>query len=81
MSTSIHLLTDVNCRRSSTPGSASYGDHMTPEEVIEFFAPRQSSTDAVMNWLASSGISADRCAPSVNKQVFVYFWIIIGPRH
>ncbi|KAK0123704.1 hypothetical protein ONS95_008714 [Cadophora gregata] len=52
----------------STPGSANYGNHMTPEEVIEFFAPRQSSTDAVMDWLVSSGISADRCAPSVNKQ-------------
>ncbi|KAH9217424.1 putative Tripeptidyl-peptidase sed1 [Leptodontidium sp. 2 PMI_412] len=52
----------------STPGSASYGNHMTPEEVIEFFAPRQSSTDAVIDWLTTSGISADRCAPSANKQ-------------
>ncbi|CZT09147.1 related to Tripeptidyl-peptidase sed1 [Rhynchosporium agropyri] len=52
----------------STPGSASYGNHMTPEEVIDFFAPPQSVTDAVLDWLHSSGIGADRCAPSVNKQ-------------
>lgn len=46
---------------------------MTAEEVIDFFAPRQSSIDAVMKWLASSGISAERCAPSVNKQVLAIF--------
>ncbi|KAL5323139.1 hypothetical protein ACEPPN_007667 [Leptodophora sp. 'Broadleaf-Isolate-01'] len=27
----------------STPGSESYGKHMTPEEVVEFFAPSQST--------------------------------------
>jgi subtilase family serine protease len=56
---------------SSTPGSANYGKHMSPEEVVEFFAPPQSTADAVMEWLASSGISADRFAISANKQVLL----------
>ena len=42
---------------------------MTPEEVIDFFAPQQSSVDAITEWLVSSGISADRFALSANKQV------------
>lgn len=42
---------------------------MTAEEIVEFFAPHQSTTDAVTEWLVSSGISADRFALSVNKQV------------
>jgi hypothetical protein len=53
----------------STPGSANYGKHMTPEEVIDFFAPHSSSTDLVMEWVVESGISADRIAISANKQV------------
>lgn len=42
---------------------------MTAEEVINFFAPPQSSVDAVTTWLTESGISADRIGQSVNKQV------------
>ncbi len=42
---------------------------MTAEEVIDFFAPQASTTDAVTEWLVASGISADRFAISVNKQV------------
>jgi tripeptidyl-peptidase-1 len=57
----------------STPGSGSYGKHMTPEEVIDFFAPHENSADAVLKWLSQSGISADRVAVSVNKQV--RFWV------
>ncbi|TVY25147.1 Tripeptidyl-peptidase sed1 [Lachnellula hyalina] len=52
----------------STPGSSNYGNHMTAEEVVDFFAPQQSTTDAVTEWLVSSGISPDRFALSVNKQ-------------
>ncbi|KAF4633910.1 hypothetical protein G7Y89_g4204 [Cudoniella acicularis] len=52
----------------STPGSETYGKHMTVEEIIDFFAPDQSSTDAVLGWLVSSGISADRLSVSSNKQ-------------
>lgn len=52
----------------STPGSANYGKHMTAEEVIDFFAPHQSSKDAVVDWLIDSGIAADRIGQSANKQ-------------
>ncbi|KAI0018743.1 subtilisin-like protein [Xylariomycetidae sp. FL0641] len=52
----------------SNPESANYGKHMTSEEVIDFFAPQQSSIDAVTDWLTSSGISKDRIGLSVNKQ-------------
>ncbi|PNP37057.1 hypothetical protein TGAMA5MH_11028 [Trichoderma gamsii] len=37
---------------------------MTPEEVIDFFAPPRSSVDAVIAWLTESGISADRIGQS-----------------
>ncbi|PBP18115.1 alkaline serine protease [Diplocarpon rosae] len=52
----------------STPGHESYGKHMTPVEIIEFFAPHHSSTDAVSAWLESSGISSHRFAASSNRQ-------------
>ncbi|TVY82742.1 Tripeptidyl-peptidase sed1 [Lachnellula suecica] len=52
----------------STEGSSNYGKHMTPEEVIDFFAPEPSTIDAVTEWLNEAGISADRVAVSSNKQ-------------
>lgn len=42
---------------------------MSSAEVIDFFAPQQSSADAVIDWVVASGISRDRVAQSVNKQV------------
>lgn len=42
---------------------------MTPEEIIDFFAPQQSTTDSVVEWLVESGITTDRFAVSANKQV------------
>ena len=59
----------ANSNPSSTPGSENYGKHMTAEEIIDFFAPKSDTTDAVLEWLVSSGISADRCGISANKQV------------
>ncbi|UKZ74649.1 hypothetical protein TrVFT333_002319 [Trichoderma virens FT-333] len=52
----------------SNPKSANYGKHMTAEEVIDFFAPAQSSVDAVIDWLVSSGIDRKRISQSANKQ-------------
>lgn len=54
---------------SSNPGTENYGKHMTSEEIIEFFAPAQSTVDAVLEWLIESGLNADRLEVSVNKQV------------
>ena len=59
----------ANFHASSTPGSSNYGKHMTTEEVVDFFAPHQSTVDAVTEWLIESGICADRFAISANKQV------------
>lgn len=42
---------------------------MTSEEVIDFFAPAQSSVDAVLDWLTSAGIERRRISQSANKQV------------
>lgn len=58
---------------------------MTAEEVVDFFAPRESTVDAVTAWLAESGISSDRFAVSVNKQVlshtsvltFMPYWYLL----
>jgi tripeptidyl-peptidase-1 len=44
---------------------------MTPEEVIEFFSPAQTTVDVVKEWLVSSGIPAERIGHSVNKQVSI----------
>lgn len=52
--------------------SEHYGKHMTPEEVIEFFAPPQSIVDNVTDWISSSGISKERIGHSTNKQVSIY---------
>jgi hypothetical protein len=41
---------------------------MTSEEIIDFFAPAQSSVDAVIDWLVSSGIERQRISQSANKQ-------------
>lgn len=42
---------------------------MTAEEVIDFFAPEESSVNIVIDWLVSSGISRNRIGQSFNKQV------------
>ncbi|KAH8883712.1 subtilisin-like protein [Thozetella sp. PMI_491] len=52
----------------STPGSANFGKYMSSTEVIEFFAPAQSTVNAVLDWLVDSGISRTRITQSTNKQ-------------
>jgi tripeptidyl-peptidase-1 len=42
---------------------------MTAHEIIDFFAPEQSTTDAVTQWLVESGLSNDRFSISANKLV------------
>ena len=53
---------------SSKHDSPKYGQHYTPEEVIDIFAPSQASVDAVRGWLEGAGIEAHRISQSVNKQ-------------
>ncbi|KAH8879787.1 subtilisin-like protein [Thozetella sp. PMI_491] len=52
----------------SNPRSPNYGKHMSAQEVIDFFAPSQSSVDAVKEWLVSAGIEGHRIGHSANKQ-------------
>lgn len=60
-----HLLMD-----RSNPKSANFGKRMTPEEVVDFFAPPRESVEAVRDWLVAGGIDVGRITQSVNKQVW-----------
>jgi tripeptidyl-peptidase-1 len=44
----------------SDPTSASYGQHWTPKQVVDTFAPDEDTINAVKSWLVDSGISEDR---------------------
>lgn len=49
------------------PGSATYGRHWTPHEVVDMFKPSRESVAAVMQWLQSEGIDSNRVRLSVSK--------------
>ncbi|TDL19226.1 subtilisin-like protein [Rickenella mellea] len=51
----------------SHPESPSYGKHWSPEKVVEHFAPSDGTVEAVKNWLADVGFSADRMRLSPSK--------------
>lgn len=53
----------------SDPNSPNYGNHLSPEEVLQFFEPSEDRVKAVTEWLVSEGISASRISRSRNKQV------------
>lgn len=57
---------------SSHPASPNYGKHWTSKEVADAFAPTEETTEAVRNWLISSGISRSRIAHSDNKGWFAF---------
>ncbi|KAI0809624.1 peptidase S8/S53 domain-containing protein [Xylaria sp. FL0064] len=52
----------------SNLGSPNYGRHMTADEVVDFFAPAQSTVNAIVEWLTTAGIAAERIGHSANKQ-------------
>lgn len=58
----------MKCCRSN-PTSPNYGKHLTASEVIQLFAPRNESVEAVRDWLVSAGIPAGMISQSRNKQV------------
>jgi tripeptidyl-peptidase-1 len=53
---------------SSAHDSPRYGKHYTAEEVADLFAPSKSTTDAIYDWLVSSGIPRESVSQSTNKQ-------------
>ncbi|KAL1902805.1 hypothetical protein Sste5346_000716 [Sporothrix stenoceras] len=51
------------------PVSPLYGQHLTPEEVADLFAPADKAVEAVKRWVVESGgIAADRVSLSTNRQ-------------
>ncbi|KZO98258.1 subtilisin-like protein [Calocera viscosa TUFC12733] len=51
----------------SDPASPEYGQHWTPAQIADFFAPAQDSVDAVVAWLAGEGVDAARITLSASK--------------
>jgi subtilase family serine protease len=52
----------------STPGSASYGDYLTPAQFRQQFSPSQADVNQVKNWLSGQGFTVDY-TPSNNLYV------------
>ncbi|KAJ8120386.1 hypothetical protein ONZ43_g2894 [Nemania bipapillata] len=55
----------------SNPESENYGKHLSAEEVVDFFAPLESSVETVKNWLMEAGIASHTISQSANKQLIV----------
>lgn len=51
----------------SSPDSPNYGQHWSPEKIIDMFSPKQESVDLVMEWLESEGIHPSRTKLSTAK--------------
>lgn len=51
-----HALFEQTLYNISTPGHASYGQHLEREELKALLKPREESTYAVLSWLAASGV-------------------------
>jgi tripeptidyl-peptidase I len=62
----MHMLEDL-LMDVADPDSSSYGRHWTPEEVVEFFAPSQSTVSAIRKWLAGAGFAEHQLRLSPNK--------------
>lgn len=54
----------------SDPSSSSFGQHWTPEKVIEMFAPASEAGDRVHAWLVSAGFEESRLRRSANRAWF-----------
>ena len=62
----IHMLEDL-LMEVAHPDSPSYGRHWTPNEVVKFFAPSQSTVHAIRRWLIAEGFAEDQLRLSPNK--------------
>lgn len=51
----------------SDPDSPSYGQHWTPEKVVETFAPAPEAVDRVYTWLVEAGFGKKRVRRSANR--------------
>jgi tripeptidyl-peptidase-1 len=64
---------ELNVTCSSDPASAKFGQHWTPEEVIDAFRPSQETEDEVRKWLVDNGIDSKRLTVSENKSWFAFY--------
>lgn len=48
---------DAFTKAVSTPGSASYGKYLTPQQFHQQYSPAQSDVSAVQNWLRNAGFT------------------------
>ena len=62
----LHMLDDL-LMDVAHPDSLTYGQHWTPEKVIDFFAPGDSTFYSIRMWLSASGISEDKLRLSPNR--------------
>ena len=51
----------------SDPSSPKYGQHWSPERIIDTFGPSDDAVQAVTDWLVSSGIKPSRIRPSPGR--------------
>src|ERR1700761_5092224 len=49
------------------PESSTYGQHWSPEQVLDFFSPSDETIAAVKEWLNDFGFNHDRVRLSSNK--------------
>src|ERR1700691_2929661 len=62
----LHMLEDL-LMEVAHPDSPAYGQHWTPERIVDFFAPSESTVGSIRTWLGVSGISEDKLRLSPNK--------------
>ena len=51
----------------SHPESPSYGQHFSPDEVVDLFAPSNDTIDAVKSWLTDAGVHHERLRLSPSR--------------
>ncbi|KAJ7659862.1 subtilisin-like protein [Mycena rosella] len=51
----------------SHPDSPKYGQHWSPAQIVDMFAPAHETIAAVKNWLFDSGLSGDRLRVSPSR--------------
>src|SRR5258708_8617727 len=62
----LHMLEDL-LMDVAHPDSPAYGQHWTPDQIIDYFAPSESTVDAIRTWLGASGVAEDKLRLSNNK--------------
>ncbi|KAI0266070.1 subtilisin-like protein [Gloeopeniophorella convolvens] len=62
----LHMLDEL-LMSVSHPDSPSYGQHWTPDRVVDFFSPSDSTVAAIKEWLTGTGFVGDRIRVSPSK--------------